>query len=76
MFVIIEMGFPGGSVVKNSPANTGNAGSKPWVGTTPWRRKWQHTPVFLPGKSYGWRSLAGNSPRGSNRVRHNLVTEQ
>ena len=25
----------------------------------PWRRKWQPTPVFLPGKSHGWRSLAG-----------------
>ena len=27
-----------------------------------WRRKWQPTPVFLPGKSHGWRSLAGCSP--------------
>ena len=25
----------------------------------PWRRKWQPTPVFLPGESYGWRSLVG-----------------
>ena len=25
----------------------------------PWRRKWQHTPVFLPGESQGWRSLLG-----------------
>ena len=24
-----------------------------------WRRKWQRTPVFLPVKSHGWRSLAG-----------------
>ena len=28
----------------------------------PWRRKWQPTPVFLPGKSHGQRSLAGYSP--------------
>ena len=28
----------------------------------PWRRKWQPTPVFLPGKSNGWRSLASYSP--------------
>ena len=28
----------------------------------PWRRKWQSTPVLLPGKSHGWRSLAGYSP--------------
>ena len=31
----------------------------------PWRRKWQPTPLFLPGKSHGWRSLAGYSPWGS-----------
>ena len=30
----------------------------------PWRRKWQPTPVPLPGKSHGWRSLAGYSPWG------------
>ena len=29
-----------------------------------WRRKWQHTPVFLPGKSHGQRSLVGYSPWG------------
>jgi len=27
-----------------------------------WRRKWQPTPVLLPGKSHGWRSLIGYSP--------------
>ena len=29
-----------------------------------WRRKWQPTPVFLPGESHGWRSLVGCSPWG------------
>ena len=29
-----------------------------------WRRKWQPTTVFLPGKSHGWRSLTGYSPWG------------
>ena len=28
----------------------------------PWSRKWQPTPVFLPGKSHGWSNLAGLSP--------------
>ena len=28
------------------------------------RRKWQPTPVLLPGESYGWRSLVGYSPWG------------
>ena len=30
----------------------------------PWRRKWQTTPVFLPGNSHGQRSLADYSPWG------------
>ena len=30
----------------------------------PWRRKWQPTPVRLPGKSHGWRNLVGYSPWG------------
>ena len=34
----------------------------PWVWKTPWRRKWQPTPVFLPGESHGQRSLACYSP--------------
>ena len=29
-----------------------------------WRRKWQPTPVFLPGEFHGQRSLAGYSPQG------------
>ena len=36
----------------------------PWVREIPWRRKWQPTPVFLPGKSHGQRSLVGYSPWG------------
>ena len=39
-------------------------GFDPWVGKIPWRRKWQSTLVFLPGKSYGERSLVGYSPWG------------
>ena len=33
-----------------------------WVGKIPWRRKWQPTPVLLPGKFHRWRSLIGYSP--------------
>ena len=32
----------------------------PWVGTIPWKRAWQPTPVFLPGESHGQRSLVGS----------------
>ena len=34
----------------------------PWDRKIPWRRKWQPTPVFLPRKSHGQRSLVGYSP--------------
>ena len=43
-------------------------GFDPWVGRIPWRRKWQPTPVFLPGKSHGQRSLAGYSPWGHKEL--------
>ena len=36
----------------------------PWIRKIPWRRKWQPTPLFLPGKSHGQRNLAGYSPWG------------
>ena len=39
-------------------------GFDPWLGKNPWGRKWQPTPVFLPGKFCGQRSLAGYSPWG------------
>ena len=39
-------------------------GLDPWVRKIPWRRKWQPTPVFLPGESHERRSLVGYSPRG------------
>ena len=41
----------------------------PWVRKIPWRRKWQPTPVFLPGESHGQRSLVGYSPQGQKKVR-------
>ena len=40
-------------MVKNPPANAGDAG------LIPWRRKWQPNPVFLPEKPHGQRSLVG-----------------
>ena len=36
----------------------------PWFGKIPWRKKWQLTPVSLPGESHGQRSLSGCSPWG------------
>ena len=36
----------------------------PWASKIPWRRKWQPTSVFSPGKFHGQRSLAGYTPLG------------
>ena len=36
----------------------------PWVEKIPWRRRWQPTPVLLPGESHGWKSLVGYNPWG------------
>ena len=55
--------FPGVSDGKASACNVGDPGSIR-VETIPWRRKWQPTPVFLPGKCHGQRSLLGYSPSG------------
>ena len=70
---MVIQGFPGGSAVKNLPAKQDT-----WVRSlgweNPWRKTWQCTPVFLPGESYGQRSLAGYSPWIRKRVRHDLVT--
>ena len=49
-------------MVKNPPASAEDSRSTPGSGKIPWRRKWQPTPVFLPGKSHGQRSLVGYSP--------------
>ena len=58
-------------LVQNSPANAGDirdAVSIPGSGRFPWRRKWQPTPVFLPGKFDGQRILAGDSPWGQKEL--------
>ena len=60
---ILFMSFPGGSVVKNPPAMQ-ETRFNPWVGKILGGRKWQPSPVFLPGKSHRQRSLVGYSPWG------------
>ena len=54
-------------MVKNPPANARDGkryGLSPWTGKILWRRKWQSSPVLLPGKFQGQRNLVGYSPRG------------
>ena len=43
-------------------------GFDPWVRKIPWRRKWQPTPVLLPGESHGGRSMVGYSPWGRKEL--------
>ena len=58
------MGFSCSSLSKESALQCRRPGFDPWVGKIPWRKKWQPTPVSLPGKSHGQRSLEGCSPWG------------
>ena len=44
---------------KESAFNMGDTGSIPWLRRSPWRRKWQPTPVFLPGELIPWTEEPG-----------------
>ena len=44
-------------------------GFNPWVRKTPWSRKWWPTPVSLPRKFHGQRSLVGYGPRGLKELK-------
>ena len=56
----ILSGFPAGTSGKESASQCRRLGFNPWAGKIPWRRNWQPIPVFLPGESYGQRSLVGH----------------
>ena len=57
------MGLPRWLRGKNPPANAGDVEDPCLIlGKITWRRKWESTPVFLPGKFHGQRSLADYSP--------------
>ena len=61
------MGFQGGSVVNNLPANAGDLGSIRGPGRSLRGGKWQPTPGFVPGESHGQRSLVCYSPWGGHK---------
>ena len=69
-----QLGFPGGSGGRESTCQCSRlkrSGFDLWVGKILWNRKWHPTPVSLPGKFHGQRSLVGYSPWGPKKVRHN-----
>ena len=74
-YIAIITGFPGGTSRKEPACQCRRHKScefSPWVGKIPWGRKWQPTPVFLPGESMDggawWATV-----HGSQRVRHDWV---
>ena len=69
-------GSPGGSDSKQPTLQFRRPGFSPWMGTIPWRRAWQTTPVPLPRESHGQRSLVGYIPWGRKRVGLDLVTKE
>ena len=73
--LILFKGFPDGPAGKESACSTGDRrhGFSPWAGKFPRRRKWQPTPVFLPGESPWTEERVSYSPRG---CKESDMTEQ
>ena len=65
-----------GVSVKESACRCRRCKFDPWFGKISWRRKWQVTPVFLPGRFHGHKSLAGCRPWGHRTVGQNLAIKQ
>ena len=72
---MIQLGFPGGSVIKNSPINAGDVDSIPGLGTSP------ETEMAICFSILAWKNpwtleAGGYSPWGCKRVGHDLVIQQ
>ena len=74
----MQVGFPGGASGRE-PAHPCRRHKRrrfsPSFGKILWRKKWQATPVFLPGESHGQRSLVGSSPWGLKESDMTEVTQ-
>ena len=75
MWCVYIHGLPWWLGVNNPPTRVVDADSIPGSRKSP-GEGWQFTPVFLPEKSHGQRSLVGYSPWGWQRVRHDLATKK
>ena len=64
------LGFPGGSenLRIDSACQCRRHRFKPWVRKIPWGKKWQPTPIVLPGKFHGQRRLVRYSPWGHKEL--------
>ena len=71
------LGLPWWLSGKEPTCSAGDAGD-PWAWKIPQKRRWQPTPLFLLGKSHGWKNLGGYRPPcglGLQRVRHDWATK-
>ena len=75
MFLCINEGFPSGSVLNSPPANAGDMGLIPGLGRSSGEGKGNPLQYSCLGNPMD-RRLAGYSPWGHKRVRHNLATKQ
>ena len=73
-FITPDKWLPGWLSSKESTCQYGRCLFHPWMGKTPWRRKWQHTPIFLPEEIPWTEEASGLQSTGSQR--HDLVTKQ
>ena len=70
-----NVGFPGGSVVKNPPANAGHTGSLPGSGRSLWKGNATHSSIL--SREMPWTEEPGRlQSMGSQRVRHDWVTKK
>ena len=58
---LLQWCLPSGSESWRVRLQCSRPGFDPWIRKIPWRRKWQPSPVFLPGKSHGQSSLVSKS---------------
>ena len=72
----INIGLPCWLCGKEAAWQCRRRGFYPWVRKTSWSRTWQHTTVFLLGKSHGQRGLVGYSPWSCKTFRYDLETKQ
>ena len=69
-------GFPGGSLGKVSACNVGDLALIPGLGGSPGEGNGNPTPILLPGKFDGQRSLVSCSPWNSKESKESNTTEQ
>ena len=66
-FITPDKWLPGWLSGKESACHCGRCLFHPWMGKIPWRRKWQHTPIFLPEEIPWTEEASGLQSTGSQR---------